>query len=107
MRDFPEKDWKVLRKHKDYLLNEFCGTVFDKIEKIKSDKNKSNHEKYLALWKMIKIEDKKIRTMFDDWRRSQAIMRIASMLFHGVLTKEIFSEFSEDTQKRASNLIEL
>ena len=44
--------------------------------------------------------------MFDDWRRSRAIERIASMLFHGVLNKEIFSEFSEETQKRASRLIE-
>lgn len=105
MDDFPEKDWKVLRKHKDHLLNSFCETVFDKLEKIKSDKSKSSHERYLILWKMLKKEDRKIGDMFNDWRRSRAIERIASMVANGVLNEEIFSEFSEYTRQIVSNYL--
>ena len=95
-----ESDWKILRKNEDELVNKFCQKVLDKIESLIKNENESPHEKYLKLFKLLDKEDKKISEMFDGLRRSNAIMKIISMKYYGLIDDEFIAQFTEETQNR-------
>ena len=58
-----------------------------------------SHEAYLRLWKILKKEDAKIATMFDDVKRSNAFQKIAAWNFYGLISDKELAQFSEDTQE--------
>ena len=47
----------------------------------------------------MKEEDRKIGDMFNDPKRSNAILKLAAWEYNGVLSKESFAEFSKETQE--------
>ena len=71
-RDFPERDWKVLRELKPVALDRFCQRTLMEVAALCSDVGRTNHERYLALWKLIRERDDRLSAAFDDLRRSTA-----------------------------------
>ncbi|MGL4577476.1 MAG: hypothetical protein ACRCVP_00955 [Shewanella xiamenensis] len=104
MSSVPEKDWKRLSSLKQSLLNSACETIFERIEQISSTRRGREHEAYLALWKVINKEDNAIAEMFDDLKRSNAVVKIAALKHHGVLTDEQLALFSQETQDEVAHL---
>ena len=104
MRDFPEKDWKIIRKLKDELLERFCNRVLKEISENIENGGNSSHQTYLSLWKIMKREDDILGSMFDDLKRSTAIYKIAAWKKHDLITAIEFNQFSDDT-KDSVNLI--
>ena len=99
MRSVPEGDWKKLRAMKNDVLNFACKRIFEKIDKISNDREGKEHKVYLNLWKLLDQEDDEIALMFDDLKRSSAIHKLAAWKRNGVISKESFSEFSDETRK--------
>ena len=106
-RDIPERDWKKLRSLKDSALNIACERVFQKVEKLIDSRGADSHRYYLKLWKIMREQDKQISLMFDDLKRSTAIIKLSAWKRNGILSDENFKEFSEETQKRIESLIEI
>ena len=106
MRSVPESDWKKLRAMKDDVLNIACERIFEKIEKIMKEREGSEHEAYLQLWKLLKQEDRKISIMFDDLKRSNAIHKLAAWKHENVVSDKRFAGFSEETQETVKVLDE-
>lgn len=106
MSSLPEKDWKVLGRLKASLLNSACESIFQRIEKISSIREGREHESYLELWRLIKKEDDVIAEMFDDLKRSNALLKIAALRRHGVLTDEQLALFSKETQDNVDRICE-
>lgn len=107
MESIPESDWKQLRAIKDDLLNIVCTRIFEKINKIINEQSGNEHKTYLKLWKILKEEDQEISVMFDDFKRSNAIHKLAAWKHNEVISDDLFSKLSNETQKRVLTLNEL
>lgn len=102
-----EKDWKKLRSMEKNLLDKAVGNSLSKIRLLIDEGQGGNHKTYLALWDLIRDEDKKIGNMFDDMKRSAAIQKIAFMCKYKIIDEDILREFSEETQERVNTLIQI
>ena len=104
MSDIPEQDWKKIRSLKDKILNAVCADILDEINKEYMTKGNENHKAYLKTWDIVNTKDKDIADMFNDLRRSNAILKLALWYKHGYLTDNEAKEFTEQTYKRIQSL---
>ncbi len=102
MRNIPESDWKKIRDMRNEILSISCDQIFDKIDNISNSRKGKEHESYLKLWKLINREDKEISIMFDDLKRSTAILKLASWKRNGLISDEKMSEFTDKTQQNVA-----
>ncbi len=105
MPDIREKDWKIVRKLKDDVLDRACKRILLKVSEIIADEDKSAHERYLKLWKTLKTEDKDIAFMFDNLRRSTALQQLAHWKFNNLVTDEEMKAFSTETLEKINALM--
>ena len=106
-RDIPERDWKKLRSLKESALNIACERIFQKIEKLIASRGAESHKYYIKLWKLMREQDKEISLMFDDLKRSNAILKLAAWKKNSILSDDNFKEFTEETQKRIDSLCDI
>ena len=106
-RYIPERDWKKLRALKDIALNNACERAFSKVNKVIDGRCTESHKSYLKLWKVLKAEDKEISLMFDDLKRSNAILKLSVWKRNKILPDKEFEEFTEETQKRIKSLCDI
>lgn len=107
MCDIPEKDWKKLRAMKDELLQVACGRILNKISRVIEKSNEGNHQTYLTLWKTLREEDREIANMFDDVKRSTAILKLAAWYRNKLIDRETLAQFSEETRASVEFICQL
>ena len=107
MSSVPEKDWKLFRKLQIELTAKACEMVFKKIENIASDRFGKEHQSYLDLYRLIEIEDAKIAEMFNNPTRNNVLLKIVALKKLGVLSREQFALFSEETQNIVKKILGL
>jgi hypothetical protein len=95
----PEADWKIFRRLRVVALERFCERVLAEIDAVRSDSSKSNHERYLQIYRLIDRRDEELAQQFNNPRRSVAIMQLAGLRHHGLLREDEFLQFSEDTRR--------
>lgn len=98
-RAISESDWKVFRRLREVALERFCQRVLDEIGRVAADENKTSHERYLAVCKLIERRDGELADAFDDPRRSAALQQLACIQSHELLTEEEMSRFSPETRE--------
>ncbi len=98
MRTIPETDWKQMRSMKARVLDDACGRILTGVESILQKREGRNHEAYLALWALLNKEDDKIASMFDDWRRSTALVTLMQWHSHGLVSESDLVLFTEETR---------
>ena len=99
MRGIPERDWKLLRSIKDRALNDACSRIFDAVEKIAKEKDKREHEAYLELWKLLQKQDDLIALMFNDFKRSTAVLKLAVWRQQGLVAESEMALFTDETRE--------
>jgi len=62
LRAISEPDWKVFRRLQPVALDRFCQRVLAEIDAIASDDSKTNHERYLDIFKSSSSETVNWRT---------------------------------------------
>jgi hypothetical protein len=100
-----EADWKVLRQLHPVALERFCQSVLSEIVRLASDSEKGSHERYLAVFDLLRRRDKELANAFDDMRRSTALRHICSLQSLGLLTGEEFARFSPGTRETALSIL--
>jgi hypothetical protein len=98
MRQIKESDWKLLRQMASVALERFCREVLETLGRIAADDTKTYHQRYLAIYELLRRRDKKLAEAFDDMRRSTAFYQLAHMYSQRLLRDEEFSSFSQETQ---------
>ena len=98
MKAILEKDWKLLRAMQEAKLNEACAEILGAVGSTISSKNGENHKAYLEVWETVRSGNAEISEMFDDLRRSNAVLKLAAWKRNGLLTETELSEFTEETQ---------
>lgn len=107
MDHISESDWKLLRKEKDRILNEYCGRILQQAESIIHGRNASKFQSYIELSKFLDKKDKEIAAMFDDLRRSNALIKICHMFRYEALSLPELDRFSPATKERIQNLLSI
>lgn len=105
MSSVPEKDWKTFRKLKDELLSSACERVFQRVNDLSASRTGRVHKAYLELYSLIQKENLAIEEMFDDLRRSNALLKLSALRRHGILTDEHMIKFTDETRNRINELV--
>ncbi len=98
MREIKESDWKLFRQLHPIALERFCERLLAESEGLHRDTTRSAHERYLAIYQFFRQRDQEVARLFDDFRRSTALMQLAAIKGQGLLTDEEFARFSQETQ---------
>jgi len=105
MREIKEADWKIFRQLHAVALERFCQRVLDDSERLHGDTRHSAYERYVAIYRLFDERDKEVARLFNDLRRSTALWQIAALKGRGLLTKEEFARFSQETQSLVAALL--
>jgi hypothetical protein len=107
MRDIKESDWRIFRELHTVALERFCQRVLEEVERLNADSAKTNHQRYLAIYRYTRECDEDLAFAFNDKRRSTAVLQLARIQYHDLLTSEEFSRFSEETRAAVEVLLEI
>lgn len=97
-QQIPEADWKVFRELHPVALERFCERALADIARHAADLKKTPHERYLDVFKLIKKRDKTLGELFNDFRRSTALLMLLGI--QKWLTEEELARFSPETLAR-------
>jgi hypothetical protein len=103
----PESDWKKIRDLKPVLLDRFCQRILQEVAFQATEPSQTPHERYLAIYKLIKNRDRDIGEIFNGLSRSNAMMCILNAHRHGLLTEDELGRFSDDTRAEAHRIFEI
>src|SRR5262249_52505141 len=106
-RGIQEADWKVFRQLRPLALDRFCQRVLAEVGRLAANTDKSHHERYLALFKLLKRRDEELADAFNDSRRSTAVLQVARVQFLELLTAEEFARLSPETRASVESLLEM
>ena len=98
-RSISERDWKVFRELRLVALERFCDQLLMEAKAEIERPEKSSHEKYLKLYKLIEQRDDEVAKGFNDRRRSTALMQIGIIHSMGLFTGEELRRFSPETRQ--------
>ena len=107
MRDIQESDWKTFKGLRRVALERFCEQVLGEIAGISSDVTKTKHERYLAIYRLVRERDKEIAQIFDYLRRSTAVRQICAFRAHGLLTTQELRQFSPELVKFVEDILKI
>jgi len=107
MHDIKESDWKVFKRLRELALERFCERILGEIAGISSDGAKSNHERYLAIYRLVRERNKEIEPIFDHLRRSTAVQQICSFRFHDLMTEEELRQFSPELVDSVERILKI
>jgi hypothetical protein len=107
MRDIAESDWKIFKGLREVALERFCERVLGEIAGISSDATKTKHERYVAIYRLVRERDKEIDPIFDYLRRSTAVRQIFAFRSHDLLTAQELWQLSPELVKSVEDVLEM
>jgi hypothetical protein len=106
MRDISESDWKIFKPLRERALQRFCERVLAEIARIGADGEMSPHERYCAIYRLVRERDREIMPIFDHLRRSTAVRQICAFRSHDLLTDEELRRFSPELVRAVTDILE-
>ena len=98
MSRIKESDWNTFKKLHKIVLNRFCEGVLKESSKILLNKSENPHQAYLELYRLLHDKDKVVARIFNDYRRSTAVLQLRLMNDQSLLTKDEKELFSPEVQ---------
>lgn len=95
----PEKDWKYLSSLRAGLIERYCEKTLSKVRSIlASGKSGNNLEQLQKIFQHIEKRDKALIRDLNDFRRSNAIIKILAIRKLGLFSAEEFDGFSDEVK---------
>ena len=101
-----ESDWKIFKPVREQALERFCERVLAEAERIRADAGKSQHERYIATYQLLKERDKELELAFDYLRRSTALVQLANFRSLGLITDDEYMRFSVPTREVVDRFVD-
>lgn len=98
-RTIKESDWKLLSGLRTVALERFSERVLLEMTALASDKSRTSHERYKAVFKLMQDRDNHLAGAFDDMRRSTAFFKLAAIHHLRLLTEEEMEQFTPETRE--------
>lgn len=107
MNQIPERDWKALRPIKNEAMARFCHRSLGEVRRLIDDPGAggSEHERYLAVHRAVIDNDRRVERMFDGFRRSTAILQLATWVAAGLVTDIELAALSDHTNEIVHQLL--
>lgn len=96
--DIKESDWRTLRRLQPLALERLCKRVLDEIGSVQHDSARTFHQRYLDIYRTVEQHDRGMAAIFNDVRRSNAMVKLALMRSSGLLEEPEIASFSEETR---------
>ena len=106
MREIKESDWKVLRRLHPLAVERFCEGVLAELERVMHNSIEGAHQRYLDIFRIMERRDREMVQLFNDLKRSQALVMLARMRSAGLLTEDEFSSLSPETRGVIQTLLD-
>ncbi len=100
-----EAEWKLFRKIHENALERFCDRVLAEAVQLATKPGESSHKRYVAVFELLRTQDKRMGQTFDNPGRSSALYQLASMRAQDLLTEEEFAGFSPETRAKVDFLL--
>jgi hypothetical protein len=94
-----ESDWKLFRELRAVALDRFCHRTLVELGRLANDGTKSHHERYLMVFELLRRRDRELADVFDNPRRSTALLQLALIQSRALLSEEEFARFSAETRE--------
>ena len=104
-KGIPESDWKSFRSLYKTVLERFCERVLTEVKRLSSDEAQTAHERYSAIYRLMRERDKILADIFDRMSRSSALLQLTLMNTYGLLAEDEMQQFSEETRRTIQRLI--
>jgi hypothetical protein len=101
-----EADWKVFREVRVSALERFCERVLSEVSRLAAETGRSSHQRHLAVFKLVEKQDELLAAMFDNPRRSTALLQLLRMRSEDLLTGEEFVRFSSETRATVQGVLD-
>lgn len=101
--DIRESDWRYFREVRGTLLERFSQETLDQMVEIARAGEGSPHVRYLRIFEFIQKRDDLLADLFDNPRRSIAVLQILHMRTIGLMRDEEFAGFSEALRDRLNS----
>jgi hypothetical protein len=105
MHEIKESDWKRLRQVHAAALDRFCVAALTRIHHATQATATTPHERYLTVFRVVADEDKRLAAIFDDLKRSSAVMHLVSMRAAGLVTDDEYAEFNQDLRDTVDSVL--
>lgn len=96
----PESDWKVFSRLREVALERFCKRVLDEVPRFTLDTERSYHQRYLELFRWLRVRDEELGNAFNNPRRSHMLWQLAAVYAYGLLEPDEFARFTSQTRER-------
>ncbi len=96
-RTIPEPDWKLFKEFHSLLLERYCQRTLEELDQLRH-KDAVASDRYFDIRELLKKRDKTLQKIFQDYRRSTAIMQLAAMRNAELLSDAELERFSAETQ---------
>ncbi|HTV48761.1 MAG TPA: hypothetical protein VMG59_10000 [Phycisphaerae bacterium] len=97
-REIPESDWKLFRKLHEIVVERFYQRTISDIERLLLEKNGTSREQFWNAFELMNQRRKEASGLFDDFRRSTALIQLGLICSNELLTAEEMSRFSPGTR---------
>ncbi len=104
-REIRESDWKILKQLHALALERFCQRVLSDIADISNDEKITSHQRYLAIYDIVHIQNMELALIFNDLRHSTALFKIAGLQSRGLLENAEYMRFSVETRTLVESIL--
>ncbi len=101
-----ESDWKLLSRNKEEYLNRLCSNILAEIQRISDDNTKTQHQRYGAIYGLIRDRDRVIADIFNRWSRSQFDKIVVQLIHEGLIDKDLIG-FTDETRTRIHGFLKI
>src|ERR1700722_19855194 len=101
-----ERDWKVFKRIREVALQRYCERVVMDAQRIIEDRSASISmlDRYHQLFNLMRERDKTLASVFDNPRRSTALMQIGIIQSMELWMDEEMAEFTQETRNYVADL---
>jgi hypothetical protein len=93
-----ESEWKKFKRLKEICLERYCNAVIEEAQVVCKFEGKSNHERYIELYQLMRNRDKELGKAFNGLSRGQAHVQLMMMYRMGLVKENELDEFEPETK---------
>jgi hypothetical protein len=105
--DIAESDWKVFKILHPIAMDRFFERAVKEMQPLLWTKNKPAQERFWDALNLAEKQRQQAARLFDDYRRSTAVLQAGLWYANDLLTEEESSRFSPEMQQRLRALAKL
>jgi hypothetical protein len=104
LNEIPERDWKIFRQLHPIALERFGQRAVAEIQRLTAQGGQPPMEQFWNAFEFAAAQKKRVSDLFDDYRRSTAMMKVAELRDEGLLTEAEIARFSPEFREWLNGL---